>query len=65
VLRRPVADVRMRLRLPMHFSIYPISDQYSFHDANAPYVIAFGQSALLLDTLAHTFKSKGGELWVA
>ncbi|QLE57045.1 type I-D CRISPR-associated helicase Cas3' [Nostoc sp. TCL26-01] len=64
VLRRPVAEVRMRLRLPMHFQIYPISDQYSFHDANAPYAIAFGQSALLLDTLAYTFKSKGDEIWI-
>ena len=63
VIRRPVAEVRMRLRLPMHFQIYPISDQYSFHDATAPYAIAFGHSALLLDTLAYTFKSKG-EIWV-
>ncbi|MFN6495779.1 MAG: type I-D CRISPR-associated helicase Cas3' [Nostoc sp. DedQUE01] len=65
VIRRPVAEVRMRLRLPMHFQIYPISDQYSFHDVNAPYAIAFGHSALLLDTLAYTFKSKGDEIWVA
>lgn len=64
VIRRPVAEVRMRLRLPMHFQIYPVSDQYSFHDANAPYAIAFGHSALLLDTLAYTFKSKGDEIWV-
>ncbi|MDM9381627.1 type I-D CRISPR-associated helicase Cas3' [Chlorogloeopsis sp. ULAP01] len=65
VIRRPVAQVRMRLRLPMHFQIYPISDRYSFHDATAPYAIAFGHSALLLDTLAYTFKSKGDEIWVA
>ncbi|MBD2454643.1 type I-D CRISPR-associated helicase Cas3' [Nostoc sp. FACHB-87] len=65
VIRRPVAEVRMRLRLPMHFQIYPISDQYSFHDTNAPYAIAFGHSALLLDTLAYTFKSKGDETWIA
>ncbi|BCL38330.1 type I-D CRISPR-associated helicase Cas3' [Nostoc sp. MS1] len=65
VIRRPVAEVRMRLRLPMHFQIYPISDRYSFHDATAPYSMAFGHSALLLDTLAYTFKSKGDEIWVA
>lgn len=65
VLSRPVAEVRQRLRLPMHFQIYPISDTYSFHDAVAPYAIAFGQSALLLDTLAYQFKSKGGEVWIA
>jgi CRISPR-associated endonuclease/helicase Cas3 len=65
VLRRPVAEVRSRLRLPMHFAIYPISDRYSFHDAVAPYSIAFSQSALLLDTLAYSFKSKGDEIWIA
>lgn len=65
VIRRPVAEVRSRLRLPMHFQIYPISDQYSVHDANAPYSIAFSQSALLVDTLTHWFKSKGDEVWIA
>ena len=64
VLSRPVTEVRMRLRLPMHFQIYPISDQYSIHEATAPYSIAFGQSALLLDTLAYWLKSEGGEIWV-
>ncbi len=64
VLRRPVTEVRNRLRLPMHFQLYPVCDQYSLHDANAPYAIAFGQSALLLDTLAYTFKSKGDESWI-
>jgi CRISPR-associated endonuclease/helicase Cas3 len=39
VLRRPVAEVRSRLRLPMHFAIYPISDRYSFHDAVAPILL--------------------------
>ncbi len=65
VLPRPMSEVRQRLRLPMHFQIYPISDNYSFHDPVAPYAIAFGQSALLLDTLAYQFKSKGGEIWIA
>lgn len=64
VLRRPTSEVRQRLRLPMHFQIYPISDNFSFHDAVAPYAIAFGQSALLLDTLAYQFKSRG-EIWIA
>lgn len=64
VLRRPVSEVRQRLRLPMHFQIYPISDNFSFHDAMAPYSVAFGQSALLLDTLAYQFKGDGGEVWI-
>lgn len=64
VLRRPVAEVRSRLRLPMHFQIYPISDQHSVHDTTAPYAIAFSQSALLIDTLAHWLKSQGDEIWV-
>jgi CRISPR-associated endonuclease/helicase Cas3 len=65
VLRRQVAEVRMRLRLPMHFQVYPICDQYSVHDATAPYSIAFGQSALLIDTLAYWLRSQGDELWIA
>lgn len=64
VMRRSVHEVRMRLQLPMHFQIYGISDNYSFHDPNPPYAIAFGQSALLLDTLAYWFKGEGGEMWI-
>lgn len=65
VLGYSVVEVRRRLRLPMHFQIYPISDQYSVHEATAPYAIAIGQSALLLDTLAYRFQGEGGEIWIA
>lgn len=65
VLRKPVREVRLRLQLPMHFQIYPISDSSSVHDANAPYSVAFGQSALLIDTLAHRFRRDQGEIWIA
>jgi CRISPR-associated endonuclease/helicase Cas3 len=65
VLPRPAAEVRQRLRLPMHFQIYPISDKYSFQDAVPSYSVAFGQSALLLDTLAYQLRGKGGEIWIA
>ena len=64
VLGRPVAEVRTRLRLPMHFQIYPMCDRNSIHDSTPPYAIAFGQSALLLDTLADWFKGQGGESWI-
>ncbi|NJN74307.1 MAG: type I-D CRISPR-associated helicase Cas3' [Limnothrix sp. RL_2_0] len=64
LLPRPISEVRARLRLPMHFQIYPICDRYSFHDTKAPYSIAFGQSALLIDTLAYCFKQDGGKAWI-
>ncbi|MDB9527145.1 hypothetical protein PN498_14180 [Oscillatoria sp. CS-180] len=48
VLRKSVREVRLRLQLPMHFQIYPISDANSVHDTNAPYSVAFGQPALLM-----------------
>lgn len=64
VLPRPVAEVRQRLQLPMHFALYPISDNTSIHDFTPPYSIAMGQSALLLDTLAYRLKTKGGEIWI-
>jgi CRISPR-associated endonuclease/helicase Cas3 len=64
VLRKPVREVRLRLQLPMHFQIYPISDGNSVHDANAPCSVTFGQSALLIDTLAHRFRNERCEIWV-
>ena len=65
VVRHPVGEVRSRLRLPMHFQIYPMSDRASLHDPTAPYSVAFGQSALLLDTLTHWLKSIGGDIWIS
>ncbi|WP_339374712.1 type I-D CRISPR-associated helicase Cas3' [Picosynechococcus sp. PCC 7117] len=64
LLPRPVLEVRARLQLPMHFQIYPICDRHSWHDPKAPYSIAFGQSALLIDTLAYYFKQDGGKAWI-
>lgn len=63
VLPFPVTEIRNRLRLPMHFQIYSISDRNSIH-GTVLYSIAFGQSALLIDTLAHWLKSKGDESWI-
>ena len=63
VIRYPVQEAKKRLQLPMHFQIYPI-DESGRHEPGAPYSVAFGQSALLLDTLAYLLKSKGGEMWV-
>lgn len=64
VIRHPPSEVKKRLRLPMHFQIYPISDCNTIYDTTPPYTIAFGHSALLLDTLAYTFKSTGNEIWL-
>jgi CRISPR-associated endonuclease/helicase Cas3 len=65
VLPCRLAEVRGKLRLPMHFQIYSISDQSSIHDPSPPYSIAFGLSALLVDTQAGWLKSQGGEIWIA
>lgn len=66
VLNRPVAEIKARLLLPMHFQIYGICDQQTLLDPVPSYAIAFSSSALLLDTLAYTFKNKkGGEIWIA
>jgi CRISPR-associated endonuclease/helicase Cas3 len=58
VLARPVAEVRARLQLPLHFQLYPLCDLRSLHDGAAPYSIAFGQSALMIETQAYCFKQK-------
>lgn len=64
ILPRPVAEVRQRLQLPMHFALYPISDESSIHESTSPYSIAIASNALMLDTLAYRLKSKGGEIWI-
>ncbi|WP_017306109.1 type I-D CRISPR-associated helicase Cas3' [Spirulina subsalsa] len=64
IVPSPTMEVRQRLQLPMHFALYPISDQMSVQDATPPYSIAIGQAALLLDTLAYRLQSKGGESWI-
>ncbi len=64
VIMRPLSEVRSRLRLPMHFQIYGISDQRSLLDPSPPYCIAFSQSALVLETLAWRFREEGGEGWI-
>lgn len=58
-----VWEARQRLRLPMHFAIYPISDRTSLHATTPPYAIAIGQAALLLASLnpKGRFERKGGE----
>ncbi len=58
-----VETVKKSLKLPIHFQIYPI-DETGRDQFTAPYAIAFGQSALLLDTLSYRLKSKGGESWI-
>ncbi|GAB4213978.1 MAG: hypothetical protein OHK0012_11120 [Synechococcales cyanobacterium] len=65
VVDKPVEALRLQLRLPMYFDIYRIADETCLHDPSPPYAIALGQSALLLATLTHRLKSKGGELWIA
>jgi CRISPR-associated endonuclease/helicase Cas3 len=56
VVPLPMREVRQRLRLPMHFSIYPIADSGSIHTTTPPYSLAIGQAALLLDVLAGGLK---------
>ncbi len=57
---RPAAEVRAQLQLPMHFQLYPLTDN---PHGSSPYSIAFGQSALLLDTLASS-KTEGDHGYV-
>jgi CRISPR-associated endonuclease/helicase Cas3 len=57
-----IASIFTKLCIVSHFAGIPA---VPLHEATQPYSIAFGQSALLLDTLAYTFKSKGDEIWIA
>ncbi|MEB3182481.1 MAG: type I-D CRISPR-associated helicase Cas3' [Nostocaceae cyanobacterium] len=54
--------LRATLGLPMHFQIHPVTDQPE--DRKPPYSIAFGQDALMLETLLWHRKPKEDEGWI-
>lgn len=56
------SDLRAKLGLPMQFQAYGLSDRPD--DRDPPYTIAFGQAALLLETLVWHWKGKSEEVWI-
>lgn len=54
--------LRARLGLPIHFQAYSLSDRMD--DSKPPYTIAFGRSALLLETLIWHWKPKEDDSWI-
>lgn len=59
------ADLRAKLGLPIHFQAYSLADKYSGDDRRTPpYTIAFGKSALMLETLLWYWKPKQDEGWI-
>jgi CRISPR-associated endonuclease/helicase Cas3 len=63
VVRCPAMEIRKRLRLPMQFQLYPI-DEAGSRNRDASYSVAFGQSALMLETVTYRLKNTGGESWI-
>jgi CRISPR-associated endonuclease/helicase Cas3 len=59
------AYLRATLGLPIHFQAYSLADKYSSDDKKSPpYTIAFGKSALMLETLLWFRKPKKDEGWI-
>lgn len=59
------AYLRAKLGLPIHFQAYLLADKYSGDDRRSPpYTIAFGKSALMLETLLWRWKAKDDEGWI-
>ncbi|MDM9582225.1 type I-D CRISPR-associated helicase Cas3' [Nostoc sp. GT001] len=57
--------LRAKLGLPIHFQAYSLADKYSSDDKKSPpYTIAFGKSALMLETLLWFQKSKKDDGWI-
>jgi CRISPR-associated endonuclease/helicase Cas3 len=54
--------LRATLRLPMHFQLYPLTNEPE--NRGSWYSIAFGQDALLLETLTWCWKPKDDEGWI-
>lgn len=59
---RDRATLRAKLGLPIHFQAYGLAD--TPEERQPPYTIAFGQSALLLETLVWHWKPKEDEGWI-
>ncbi|HBL14713.1 MAG TPA: type I-D CRISPR-associated helicase Cas3' [Cyanobacteria bacterium UBA11162] len=59
---RDRATLRAKLGLPIHFQAYGLSDRTE--ERKPPYTIAFGRSALLLETLTWHWKPKEDEGWI-
>jgi CRISPR-associated endonuclease/helicase Cas3 len=55
-------ELRAKCGLPMQFQAYGLSDRPD--DRDPPYTIAFGQSALMLETLTWRWKPKEDEGWI-
>ena len=58
---RDRATLRAKCGLPVHFQAYALSDRF---DSKASYTIAFGRSALLLETLIWHWKPQQDEGWI-
>ncbi|WP_373540350.1 type I-D CRISPR-associated helicase Cas3' [Chamaesiphon sp.] len=58
----PRGDLRARLGLPMQFQAYGLSDR--LNDRDPPYTIAFGKSALMLETLTWHWKPQADIGWI-
>ncbi|HBE16639.1 MAG TPA: type I-D CRISPR-associated helicase Cas3' [Cyanobacteria bacterium UBA11149] len=56
------ATLRGKLGLPIHFQAYRLSDRAE--ERKPPFTIAFGRSALLLETLIWHWKPKEDEGWI-
>ena len=56
------ADLRASLGLPMQFQAYGLSDDPN--DRDSPYTIAFGKSALMLETLTWRWKPLEDIGWI-
>lgn len=59
---RDRATLRTKLGLPMQFQAYGLSDRTD--DPNPAYTIAFGQSALMLETSIWYWKPKENTVWI-
>jgi CRISPR-associated endonuclease/helicase Cas3 len=59
---RSIEELRAKLGLPMQFQAYKLSDRAD--DRAPPYTIAFGKSALMLETLTWYWKPKEDMGWI-
>jgi CRISPR-associated endonuclease/helicase Cas3 len=64
ILKMDRINVKLSRALPMLFPVYPLADKYSMSDPKPRFSIAFGQEALMLESLFFYVKDPSSKGWV-
>ncbi len=58
IVRLDNFSTKLRFRLPQLFPLYPLADRYTINDRQPIYCVAFGQEALLSQTVCFAVQNR-------